>query len=213
MKYSAVIVAAGSGSRMNLGFNKVYAHLKDGRTILENTMDVFMNDEDCEQIVVVTDAAEYLHHIQQRVPGRITFAFGGDTRQKSVLNGVLAAIGDIVFIHDGARPFLNAEMLGRLKEAMETEDAALLAVPCKDTIKTVGNGYIRETVERSAVCAAQTPQAFRTDTILRCLIKAEKDGYTGTDDCSLAERCGNVKIRVVEGSYENFKITTPEDMR
>ncbi|MBR3358121.1 MAG: 2-C-methyl-D-erythritol 4-phosphate cytidylyltransferase [Solobacterium sp.] len=213
MKYSAVIVAAGSGSRMNLGFNKVYAHLPGGRTILEETMSVFLTDPDCEQIVVVTDAAEYLHHIQTRVEGRITFACGGDTRQRSVLNGVLAAISDIVFIHDGARPHLSAELLGKLKEAMETEEAALLAVPCKDTIKVIENGYVRTTVERSTVCAAQTPQAFRTSAIIQCIRKAEEDGYTGTDDCSLAEKYSDMKIKVVEGSYENFKITTPEDLR
>jgi 2-C-methyl-D-erythritol 4-phosphate cytidylyltransferase len=213
MQYSAVIVAAGSGSRMNLGFNKVYAHLPEGCTILEKTMSVFLEDEDCVQIVVVTDAAEYLHHIQTRVPGRITFAMGGDTRQRSVLNGTMAAIADTVFIHDGARPFLSRELLDQLKEVMETEEAALLAVPCKDTIKIVEHGYVRMTVERNTVCGAQTPQAFRTEKIIDCIHKAEQEGYTGTDDCSLAERYSNMRIKVVQGSYENYKITTPEDLR
>ena len=213
MKYSAVIVAAGSGSRMNLGFNKVYARLKDGRTILEHSMSLFLADPDCLQVVVVTEAGTYRKQIPGRLTGKITFAHGGDTRQQSVYNGLLCAIGETVFIHDGARPFLDQESLEKLKEAMETADGALLTVPCKDTIKTVQDGVVMHTVERSVARAAQTPQAFRTDDILYCMEMAEKTGYTGTDDCSLAERFLNIAIIAVDGKYENYKITTPEDLR
>ena len=213
MKYSAVIVAAGSGTRMNLGFNKVYARLKDGRTILETAMSVFLDDPDCIQVVVVTEAKTYMENIPGRISGRITFAAGGDTRQKSVYNGLLCALGDIVFIHDGARPFLSRELLEKLKEAMETEDAALLTVPCKDTIKVVVDGYVAKTVNRARARAAQTPQAFHIEDILYCMYMAEQLEYFGTDDCSLAEKFLNINIKAVMGSYENYKITTPEDLR
>lgn len=84
MKYAVIIVAAGSGTRMKLGYNKVYARLQDGRTLLEHTMDVFMQDEDCTELVIATDGTEYLHEITWRMPGRIVLVQGGSTRQGSV---------------------------------------------------------------------------------------------------------------------------------
>ena len=214
MKYTAVIVAAGSGTRMKLGYNKVYAKMQDGRTILAHTMDVFKADPDCIQIVVVTEALHYYHETEnERWPGLITIARGGKTRQESVYNGVIAALGDYVMIHDGARPYLDAEILDRIKRVLPRNKAVLTAVPCKDTIKqTDPKGYVVSTYERSTLCAAQTPQAFKTELLLDCLHKAKKAGFTGTDDCSVVEAFSDVRIRIVEGSYANIKITTPEDL-
>ena len=151
MQYSALIVAAGSGTRMKLGFNKVYAKLSDGTTILDKTLSVFLNDSDCIQIVLVTDCAEHFEKVQGRKDGRIVFACGGATRQDSVYNGLRAVLADIVFVHDGARPFLDQESLEKLKKTMETEKTALLCVPCKDTVKHVKDGYVVETYERSTL--------------------------------------------------------------
>ena len=212
MKYSTVIVAAGRGQRMNLGFNKVYAKLSDGRTILEHAMDIFMADKDCLQITVVTDAEDYYHNVKGRWPGKISITEGGDTRQQSVSNGLDTVIAGNVFIHDGARPFLDRESLERLKKTMETEQAALLCVPTKDTIKVVIDGFITETPDRNTLMNAQTPQAFRTSLLLDCMAKARAEGFTGTDDTSLIERYSDVKVKAVEGSYSNIKITTPEDL-
>lgn len=212
MKYSTVIVAAGKGTRMNLGYNKVYARLEDGRTILEHAMDIFLNDEDCAQITVVTDADSYHDHIKGRWPGKITLAKGGATRQESVSNGLNTVIGEFVMIHDGARPFLDKDSLERLKKTLETEDAALLCVACKDTIKVVHDGYITETPDRSTLMNAQTPQAFRTSLLVSCMKQASDEGFTGTDDTSLIERYSDVKVKAVEGSYANAKITVPEDL-
>lgn len=214
MNYSVVIVAAGSGTRMNLGYNKVYAKLNDGKTVLEHTMQVFENDPECTQLIVVTDADDFCANIRYCYwPGKTLIAHGGNTRQESVYSGLKAVSEDVVMIHDGARPFLTQGALDRLKQAMETEDAALLTVPCKDTVKKVSNGYIELTYDRSTLAAAQTPQVFRTELILDCFLKAMQEGFTGTDDCSLAERYSDVRIRAVEGSYGNVKITTPEDLR
>lgn len=213
MKYSTILVAAGRGERMKLGFNKVYARLEDGRTILEHAMDVFMNDEDCVQITVVTEADDYYHNIKGFWPGKITLTKGGNTRQESVRNGLDTVIADHVMIHDGARPFLDAESLERLKKAMETERAALLCVPMKDTVKVVHDGYVTETPERSTLMSAQTPQAFETSLFEGCMSRAFAQGFTGTDDTSLIERFSDVRVKAVEGSYGNLKITTPEDLK
>jgi 2-C-methyl-D-erythritol 4-phosphate cytidylyltransferase len=212
MKYSALVVAAGKGNRMHLGFNKVYARLENGKTILETAIAVFLMDPDCIQVVIVTNPEEYRTRVIGRMPGRITLCEGGSTRQESVRNGLLAVLADTVFIHDGARPFLDKNHLALLKKAMETEDAALLCVPCKDTIKKVQDGYIETTYDRSTLIAAQTPQAFRTDLIISCIEQAEMDGYTGTDDCSLVEKYSKVRIKAVEGNYANRKITTADDL-
>ena len=145
MKYSALVVAAGSGSRMKLGYNKVYMRLSDGKCLLDKTLSVFMDDPDCTQIVVVTDPAMFRQEIGEKTVGKVVVARGGETRQESVHNGLMAVLEETVFVHDGARPFLKKEVLERLKGTMETEDAALLMVPCKDTIKRVIGGYVEET--------------------------------------------------------------------
>ena len=213
MKYTAVIVAAGSGTRMKLGYNKVYAKMRDGRTILNHTMDVFRADKDCIQIVVVTESLAYYQNMEGDWPGLITLAKGGKTRQESVRNGLLAAIGEYVMIHDGARPYLDQKSLKRVKKALKTDDAVLLTVPCKDTIKKIDvEGYVELTYDRSTLAAAQTPQAFKTSLLMECMAKAEQAKFTGTDDCSLVEAFSDVRVRTVEGSYANIKITTPEDM-
>jgi len=213
MEYSAVIVAAGSGTRMKLGYNKVYAPLKDDKTILETTVSVFAEDPDCRQIVVVTDADMYYEKVGNFFEGKVVLAQGGNTRQESVYHGLCAAVCDTVMIHDGARPYVDEDCLKRLKNVLETDDAALLMVPVKDTIKVVKDGIALETPDRSTLYAAQTPQAFRTDLILSCMRQAFKEGFIGTDDASLVEKYGNVPVRVVEGSYANIKITTPEDLK
>ena len=116
-------------------------------------------------------------------------------------------------IHDGARPFLSQDLLDSIKNTLTTEDACLLMVPCKDTIKKVIDGYVETTYDRSTLMAAQTPQAFKTDLILSCTKKAMEENYTGTDDASLVEKYSDVKVKAVEGSYANIKITTIEDLR
>ena len=198
---------------MKLGYNKVYAKMRDGRTILNHTMDVFRADKDCIQIVVVTESLAYYQNMEGDWPGLITLAKGGKTRQESVRNGLLAAIGEYVMIHDGARPYLDQKSLKRIKKALKTDDAVLLTVPCKDTIKKIdAEGYVELTYDRSTLAAAQTPQAFKTSLLMECMEKAIQAKFTGTDDCSLVEAFSDVRVRTVEGSYANIKITTPEDM-
>jgi 2-C-methyl-D-erythritol 4-phosphate cytidylyltransferase len=210
MRYSVILVAAGSGTRMHLGYNKVYYRLQ-GQTILEKSMQLFEADEDCRQVIVVTEPELYAREIG--VPSaKDHVTAGGETRQASVARGLSLVREDVVLVHDAARPFLPRECLDALKKAMEKEEAACLMVPVKDTIKQVENGWIKRTIERSTLYAAQTPQAFRTALLKDCMTRAEAEGFTGTDDCSLVERYSSVKIRMVAGSYENRKLTTPEDL-
>lgn len=213
MKYSAVIVAAGSGTRMKLGYNKVYARIQGNDTILEKTMAAFLNDSDCEQLVIVTDPDTFQKEVSSRIPGRIVLAKGGATRQESVASGLGAVMSRYVMIHDGARPYVSQTLLDSLKKELENSDAVIPGVPCKDTIKVIKDGYIEKTIPRNTLAAAQTPQAFKTDLILTCMHKAMIDGYTGTDDAELVEKYSSTKIKVIEGSYENIKITTPEDLK
>ncbi len=212
MNYSALICAAGSGTRMHLGYNKVYAKLPSGSTILDATISMFEKDEDCTQIVVVTDPDAFEeYHVSSS--NKIVVVDGGATRQESVYHGLLAVSNEYVMIHDGARPYLTQQSLEDLKITLQKEDACLLMVPCKDTIKKVINGYVETTYDRSTLMNAQTPQAFRTSLIIECTKKAIQDNFVGTDDASLVEKYSDVKVKVVEGSYSNIKITTIEDLK
>lgn len=212
MNYSALICAAGSGTRMHLGYNKVYAKLESGLSILDTTISVFDEDTDCTQIVVVTDLETFQEN-QKIKSNKIVVVEGGATRQESVYHGLLAVNNEYVMIHDGARPYLTSQNLQDLKETLENEDACLLMVPCKDTIKRVINGYVETTYDRSTLMNAQTPQAFKTSLIIDCTKQAIQDNFVGTDDASLVEKYSDVKVKAVEGSYSNIKITTIEDLK
>ena len=106
LDYTALIVAAGAGTRMGLGYNKAYYRMADGKTILEHTMDCFLQDEDCKEIVVVTDSEDFYHALGPDTIGKIVVVQGGASREESVWNGMKAVLCDTVFVHDGARPFL-----------------------------------------------------------------------------------------------------------
>jgi len=210
MRYSALIPAAGNGSRMGLGYNKTYYRLKDGKTILEHALIPFQEDKECIEIIVVTD--ENLFKNNLTITNKISIVKGGQSREESVYNGLKKVKEDYVFIHDGARPYLTKELLTSLKNALEENDGALLLVPSKDTIKVVENGYVVKTLPRESLQSAQTPQAFKTSLLKSCMEKAILDHFQATDDASIVEAYSNTPIKAVLGSYENYKITTPEDI-
>lgn len=212
MKYSVVLPAAGSGSRMNLGYNKVYYPVK-GRALLAYTIDVFEKDEDCTDITVVTNVETFNEEMQSEAFKKVSVVSGGATRQESIYHGLQNVKEEIVMIHDGARPHITLALLDKLKEAMETEKGAILMVPCKDTIKVVENNYIVKTIPRETLMAAQTPQVFYTKDIMYCMQKAINENFVGTDDASLIERYLDIKVAAVLGDYNNLKVTTPEDLK
>lgn len=143
----------------------------------------------------------------------IDVASGGAERQDSVRAALdaLADSWDIIVVHDGARPFVTVDLIERaVKEAMKG-GAAIAAVPVKDTIKEVANGKVTRTVPRDGLWSVQTPQAFRAEVLREAHERAVEDSFSGTDDAALVERLGHA-VSIVEGSYENIKITTPEDI-
>ena len=213
MNYSALIVAAGAGKRTLLRYNKVFFELEEGATILDSCLSVFMKDPDCKQIVLVCAKDEVDTMINQYgyVPN-ITICIGGATRQESVYCGLRETKYPYVFIHDGARPYLKEQLIKELKQALETEEACLLMVPTVDTPKVVEDGYVKETLQRSKIYRAQTPQCFKTELIKACHEQAIKENMTATDDAQLVEAFGNTPIKVVMGDEENIKITLPRDL-
>ena len=211
MNYSAIVLCAGKGSRSGLTYNKMLYRFKN-KTVYEMTMEIFLNDERCKQIVVVTKEEE-LDDLKKLISSKkIDYVFGGKERQDSVYNGLQVVKEDYVLIHDGARPYLKKENIDDILECLNKNDACLLIVPVKDTIKVCIDGNIVKTLPREQLVQAQTPQAFKTELIKRCYQKGKDKNYIATDDASLVEYFENIEVKAVLGSYSNIKITTPDDL-
>ena len=209
MNYSAIVLCAGKGSRSGLTYNKMLYRFKN-KTVYEMTMDIFLNDERCKQIVVVTKEEE-LDDLKKLISSKkIDYVFGGKERQDSVYNGLQVVKEDYVLIHDGARPYLKKENIDDILECLNKNNACLLVVPVKDTIKVCMDGNIVKTLPREQLVQAQTPQAFKTELIKRCYQKGKDQNYIATDDASLVEYFENIEVKAVLGS--NIKITTPDDL-
>ncbi|MCY9374238.1 2-C-methyl-D-erythritol 4-phosphate cytidylyltransferase [Bacillus sp. T17B1] len=216
MSYDVVIPAAGQGKRMKAGRNKLFIELK-GDPVIIHTLRVFDSHRPCEKIILVINERER-KHFQQLLTDYpfqtpIELVAGGDERQHSVYKGLKAVKQEkIVLVHDGARPFIKHEQIDKLIAEAEQAGAAILAVPVKDTIKRVQDLQVCETIERSSLWAVQTPQAFRLSLLMKAHAEAEHKGFLGTDDASLVEEMEGGSVRVVEGSYTNIKLTTPDDL-
>ncbi len=213
----AVLAAAGSGSRLNGGIPKQFMNLA-GKPMAAYSLDLF---ERCglidEIILVVPD--DYLAFASQELADKFAFkkihkiTTGGETRQESVFAGLSACppTTGIVAIHDAARPLLSMTLLeSAINKALET-DAAILAVPARESVKLCDNENVVKTLSRNTVWISQTPQIFKFEKILDAHSRAENADYEATDDSELYEKyCGIVTI--VRGSYSNIKVTTPEDL-
>jgi 2-C-methyl-D-erythritol 4-phosphate cytidylyltransferase len=217
MKIGAVIPAAGQGKRMKTRINKQYLQLA-GRPLLTHTIDIFTNDAIIDQIVVVVgkDEIEYCRQeiIQKYNLGNVKLVAGGETRQQSVYAGLMALSPAIsyVIIHDGARPLLPKSVLKGIVNKLEEYKAITAGVKVKDTIKIKDKqNYVTDTLARDRLMAIQTPQAFEFDLICKAHEAASGD-LVATDDASLVEALGH-EVKVIEGSYQNIKITTPVDMK
>lgn len=208
ISYDAIIVASGKGSRLSLGYNKVFYKYEDGQTILDKACALFIEDDDCKNIIVVTNEEEF--HLVNHNP-KLILVRGGKMRKDSVYEGLKVVKSPYVLIHDGARPKLEVEDLDKLKSSLIENDAAILAVKAKETIKLVIDSYISETIDRNKVYLAQTPQGFRYEIIKNAYDKAIDSEIEFTDDASIAEYVG-IKVKIVEGSYSNNKITYPSDL-
>lgn len=210
---TAVIVAAGASRRM--GFDKLSYRLPNGQTVLEKSCTALAEHPAIGELILVAGAnREICEQIAGACPKPCTVVQGGETRADSVRNGVAAAKGELVAIHDAARPFVSrAVITAALQEAAKT-GAAAPAVPVKDTIKVAGtDGRVLDTPDRSTLYAVQTPQCFSRVLYLQALsaVTGEKARLV-TDDCSLFELAG-LPVSLTEGDYENYKITTKEDLQ
>ncbi len=217
MKTAAIIPAAGAGRRMEKPLAKQYLPL-GGRPIIARTLESLAKAPIIDDIFIVLDPGRinYFHEKIMKLRGlkKIRGIIeGGPTRQESVYNGLKKIRGnyDLAVIHDAVRPFIDLETLLEVIAQAHIHKAAAAAVPATDTIKeTDGEGFITSTVPRGGLWAVQTPQAFSLELIIEAHEKAREDFFAGTDDASLVERIGK-KIKIVEGSRWNIKITTAED--
>ncbi|GAA0103230.1 2-C-methyl-D-erythritol 4-phosphate cytidylyltransferase [Paraclostridium bifermentans] len=212
-----VIVAAGTGSRMKKDINKQFIKLKN-KEIVAHTIEKFYNSENIDDIVVVIreDEEEYFNKNIKEKYGftNIKVAHGGNERQDSVFNGIkmLKKECEVILIHDGARPFVTDDIIKRSINKANEHNAIVVGVKVKDTIKVVSdNGNIIDTPNRSYLWAVQTPQVFKYDIITKAYEDAYNNNYYGTDDAMLVERIG-YNVKIIEGSYNNIKITTQEDL-
>ncbi|WP_416148155.1 2-C-methyl-D-erythritol 4-phosphate cytidylyltransferase [Salipaludibacillus sp. HK11] len=213
--YHVVIPAAGQGKRMNAGKNKQFLMI-DQVPLLIHTLRVFEEDLLCSEIILSVNESEVkvikklIEDYEITKVGKIVT--GGKERQQSVYEGLKAIQGNpIVLIHDGARPFIRIETVHRLIATLEQDRRAVVGVPVKDTIKQVQKNKITATVDRSSLWSIQTPQAFHLDEIIHAHQLAIQNQFAVTDDASLMENL-NLPVAIVEGDYENFKVTTPEDL-
>ena len=212
-----VIVAAGTGSRMNMGINKQFIKL-EGKEIIAYTIEKFYNNSNIEDIVVFVkeDESEFFKKeiLDKYNFKNVKIAYGGKERQDSVYNGLklLDEKCDVVLIHDGARPFVSDKIIDKSIEEAKEHKAIVVGVPVKDTIKVIDNDKnIVDTPNRSVLWAVQTPQTFDYNILIDAYKDAFKNKFYGTDDAMLVERIG-YKVKMLEGSYNNIKITTQEDL-
>jgi len=209
----AVIAAAGSSSRMG-GVDKIFAPL-EGRAVLAHSVAAFEAHHSVGAAVVVLhpDSVEPGRDLAREMGwGKVAAVVpGGERRQDSVAAGLDALPSQCrwVLVHDGARPCVASDVIDRGIEAAAECGAAVAATPVKDTIKVVdGNGVVVETPDRAALWAVQTPQVFRLDLLRAAYAAGDADV---TDDAALVERLGH-SVKVFHGSYDNIKVTTPEDL-
>ena len=210
---TAIIVAAGASRRM--GFDKLSYRLPDGRTVLETSCALFAAHPAVDELVLVAGGNRpQCEAIAAACPKPCTVVQGGATRADSVRSGLAAAKGQLVAIHDAARPFAGAEIITAALQAAAESGAAAPAVPVKDTIKVADKGgKVVATPDRATLYAVQTPQCFDRALYLQALeaVSGEKASLV-TDDCSLFELAG-LPVTLTAGDYANLKITTKEDLQ
>lgn len=217
-KTAAIVLAAGKGSRMKSDVQKQFLLLKE-KPILYYSLKAFQ-DSPVSEIILVTGADTMAYCKKEIVEkynlDKVTeIVAGGAERYVSVYHGLQAvADADYVLIHDGARPFLQQDIIQRTMEGAVLYGACVAAMPVKDTIKIADpEGFVIETPDRSALWGMQTPQAFELPLIRKAYdMLMESPVQNVTDDAMVAEQMLGTKIKLVYGAYTNLKITTPEDM-
>jgi len=218
MKTIAIVPAAGTGERMGIDRKKPYLLLNQ-RPLLYYTLTALASTPSIAQIIVAVAPGDE-RFCQQQVLEKFHFNKsiqiipGGSSRQESVRRLLERVPEDaqLVLIHDGARPLITPELLEQAIAETRVWKATVLAVPVKDTIKSANDTLqIEKTISREQLWAIQTPQTFEQSIIQEAHQRASQEGFIGTDDAALVEWLG-VRVKIVMGSYDNIKITTPEDL-
>lgn len=219
-KCVAIVLSAGSGSRMKSDIPKQYLTVND-KPVIYYTLKAF-EESAVDQVILVTGAGD-TEYCRKEIVNKYGFQKvhavvpGGAQRYDSVYQGLKAVSnGEYVLVHDGARPLVTPEMIGRAIEGAREYGACVLAMPVKDTIKIAeASGYAVDTPDRSMLWQVQTPQAFSYELLMTAyerMYRHPQKEITITDDAMVVETFTDKKIRLVEGSYRNIKITTPEDL-
>ncbi len=225
MKTVAVVLAAGSGSRMNSDVKKQYMEI-GGKPLIYYSLKAF-EESIIDDIVIVVSRGD-VEYVKKEIVEKYKFdkvtaiVEGGLARYHSVRLGLMAADADCdyAFIHDGARPFINREIIMRALTAVKEYKACVVGMPAKDTIKIADEkGFAATTPDRSLMWTVQTPQVFSYKMILDLYLRLDREegelmnkGIAITDDAMVVEYFTDTKVKLVEGSYDNIKITTPEDI-
>lgn len=217
MFVSVIIAAAGNSTRYGTGKSKQFLIL-DNTPVLIKSIQAFEEIDDVKEIIVTARKQDFEvieDFIAQYGVRKVKHIVeGGDTRQDSIYAAVkkVDEKANLVAVHDGARPLIKRKVIESVIQKADEVDAAACAVPVKDTIKIIdSSGKIVTTPERDALRAVQTPQVFRLSLYKEAIEKAVSDGKQYTDDCQLVESMG-YPVYLVDGDYENIKITTPDDL-
>lgn len=221
-KITAIVLAAGSGSRMKSKTKKQFMEIK-GKPVIWYSLFEFEKSR-VDEIILVT-GKEDIDYCKKEIVEKYNLkkiknvVAGGSERYESVYNGLKEVTGNIVLIHDGARPLINNEIIERSIEGAIKSDACVVGVPVKDTIKRANKeGYIIDTPNRSELWITQTPQSFKTDLVKMAYKKMKDELEKGsttlniTDDAMVVEEFTTKQVRFVQGDYKNIKVTTPEDI-
>ena len=216
-KISAIVLAAGNGRRMNSKTKKQYIMIK-GKPVLWYSLFAFEQSK-TDEVILVTSKDD-IEYCQNEIVDKYNLkkvkkiVEGGAERYNSVYNGLKEATGDIVLIHDGARPMDNRKIIEECIAGAESYKACVAAVRVKDTIKiSTKDNIIDGTPDRNTLWSIQTPQAFSTSLVKEAYEKMMQDQEKNiTDDAMVVEEYSNFKVKIVEGDYKNIKITTPEDI-
>ncbi len=209
--YSAVIVAAGSGRRTKLGYNKIFYQI-NSITILEYTINYFLKDSDFKEIIVVLSKEDISQARAMFSDPKIKYVLGGSTRQKSVFNGLSLVNEDRVFIHDGARPNIKRDHISKLKQVSRNSNAVVLFSKARDSVVEYSDGKINRYIDRDLIGLIQTPQVFNSKLIKKAHSLAINNKNYYTDDASLFVNELNEKVSMVEGDEFNIKATTKFDL-
>ena len=215
---TAIVLAAGSGKRMGTKVHKQYL-LMGGKPVLYYSLRAFEDSKRIDEIILVCGAGEE-DYCREEIVEKYGISKarkiipGGAERYDSVWNGLKETKEGYVYIHDGARPFVDEEIIERAYECVSEHHACVAGMPSKDTVKIADSGNIvTATPDRSSVWIVQTPQVFDTELIRKAYaLLMEKDEISVTDDAMVAEQMLGASVRLFYGSYENIKITTPDDL-